>query len=133
MCFIRVNTKHQPIKPPGAAPTLTNVYDKNILETSIDVRNPTSNEIIASLDVNEKLQVNNAENAHSQPVRKVSVEEVTKKHIGKSRESMPKDRRGSRGSKSNKEKDKIGSKAVMGDHEAERQRSLGILKNIQGG
>lgn len=42
MCFIRVSPKHAPIKPPGAAPTLTSIYDRPVLDTTVDMENPTS-------------------------------------------------------------------------------------------
>ena len=131
MCFIRVNTKHQPIKPPGAAPTLTNVYDRTILETSVDIANPTTNGIVKSLNINEKLQAADGQTAEPQAIRRVSVEEVSKKKKGKRRESMPEDWRGRRNSKGDMEKPRKGGKAIVGDLEAERQRSLGILKDIQ--
>ena len=131
MCFLRVNTKHQPIKPPGAAPTLTNVYDRTILETSVDIANPTSNGIFKSLKTNEKLQAADGQNAEPQAVRKVSVEEVSKKKKGKRRESMPEDWRGSRNSRGDVENPRKGGKAVGGGLEAEKQRSLEILKDIQ--
>lgn len=129
MCFVRVNTKHQPIKPPGAAPTLTHVYDTNILETSIDIGNPTSQRIVASLNVNEKLQ---SHDLALPPIRKVSVEEVIEKRKGKNRETMPHDRRSSSSIRDNT---KTGSKerTAMTETEKERQRSLEILGSLHGG
>lgn len=133
MCFIRVNTKHQPIELPGAAPVLTNVYDRSILDTTIDITNPTANKIIESLDVNEKLQVKSDQNEHHPvPAKRISVEEVAVRRKGKTRESMPKDKRGSRGSRPDSEKATNGS-AIMSETETERQRSLGILENIKHG
>lgn len=121
MCFIRVNTTHQPIKPPGAAPTLTNVYDKNILETSIDIANPTSHEIVASLAVNEKLQVEHGHDGQSQPIRKVTKEELTEKRKGKRTESVPNDRKGSSSSKVDGRRARKGNEATS-EPEKERQR-----------
>jgi len=133
MCFIRINTKHQPIKPPGAAPVLTNVYDRTILDSTIDVTNPTTLGIVQSLDVNEKLQVRSDQNGQPPvPARRISVEEVTEKKKGKTRESMPKDWRWSRGSRTDTEKARKGSKA-MSEKETERQRALEILEEIKPG
>ena len=132
MCFIRVNTKHQPLKPPGAAPTLTNVYDRSILDTSVDIANPTTKEIVASLNVAEELQVKRRQDSKPVPLREISAEEVTEKTKGKRREGMPKGRRAGRDSTSDAEKGTKGGKA-MNEIAAERQRSLGILADIQGG
>lgn len=125
MCFIRINTKYKPIKPPGAAPTLTSVYDRPILDTSHDIANtaiPTTSGIVASLNVDEKLQ--DLGPADPQPNRKVNVEATVKK--GKKRkENLPDDRECSRSSSSVKE-----WKGSMGQ-EAERQKSLQILDELQ--
>ena len=97
----------------------------------MDIANPTTNGIAKSLNINEKLQAADGQTAESQAIRRVSVEEVAKKKKGKRRESMPEDWRGRRNSKGNMEKPRKGGKAIVGDLEAERQRSLGILKDIQ--
>lgn len=133
MCFVRVNTKHQPIKPPGAAPVLTNVYDRTILDTTVDITNPTANKIVESLDVNEKLQAKSDQNGQPPvPVKRVSVEEVAVRRRGKTRESTPKDKSGSRVSRTGSKKATSGSTA-MSEKETERQRSLGILGDIKHG
>ena len=133
MCFIRVNTKHQPINPPGAAPVLTNVYDRTILDTTVDITNPTANKIVESLNVNEKLRVKSDQKGQPPvPVKRVSVEEVAVRREGKTRESMPKDKKGSRGSRTDSEKVRNGSTAIS-EKETERQRSLGILEDIKHG
>ncbi|KAL8810663.1 MAG: hypothetical protein Q9223_002239 [Gallowayella weberi] len=65
MCFFKIDTKHQPLKPPGAAPTLVSLEDHykatlagNLEEpkTELEKGNPTSRAIASSLDVNEKLE-----------------------------------------------------------------------------
>ncbi|CAL8576427.1 hypothetical protein XPA_002311 [Xanthoria parietina] len=67
MCFFKIDTKHQPLKPPGAAPTLVSLEDHYKLtlageleesNIALDRDNPTSNAIASSLDVNDKLQPN---------------------------------------------------------------------------
>ncbi|KAL8690491.1 MAG: hypothetical protein Q9218_004067 [Villophora microphyllina] len=74
MCFFKVDPKHAPIKPPGAAPTLTTLEEHYRVtlagegqepEKAVDKTNPTSKSIAKSLDVNDKLEPN-------RPVRKVS-------------------------------------------------------------
>lgn len=133
MCFVRVNTKHQPIKPPGAAPVLTNVYDRAILDTTVDITNPTANKIVESLDVNEKLQVKSDQNGQPpMPVKRVSVEEVAVRSRGKTRESMPKNKSGSGVNRTGAEKATNGSTS-MSEKETKRQRSLGILGDIKHG
>ena len=105
-----------------------------MLESSLDIANPTTNAIVNSLNANERLQAADGPTAQSQAIRKVSVEEVSnkKKKKGKRRESMPEDWRGSRNSRGDVETPrKGGGKAVVGDLESEKQRSLGILKDIQ--
>ncbi|KAL8817570.1 MAG: hypothetical protein Q9191_008122, partial [Dirinaria sp. TL-2023a] len=99
MCFLRIDTKHQPLKPPGAGPTLTTIYDRPFLETSVDIAdtaNPTTNAIVTSLNVNEKLQ--EANDREMQPIRKVSVEAVVEKNQ-KTREGMPGNRERARRSR----------------------------------
>ena len=131
MCFLRIDTKHQPLKPPGAGPTLTTIYDRPFLDTSVDIAdtaNPTTKEIVASLNVNEKLQEANGK--EMQPIRRVSVEAVVEKN-GKRRESMPKNTKRARRSRCG-EKTQILSKAGN-EAEAERQRSLELLENLEAG
>ena len=97
MCFIRVSPKHAPIKPPGAAPTLTSVYDRPFLDTSVDMENPTSHEIVRSLNVDEKLhpvRADSADEIELQPIRRLSAEEALEKTLRMG--SMPKGRRASR-------------------------------------
>ena len=99
MCFIRVSPKHAPLTPPGAAPTLTSIYDKSFLDTTVDVENPTSKEIIKSLNVDEKLHplgTESREDIELQPARSLSLDEVREQTQQKA--SMPKGRRASRAS-----------------------------------
>lgn len=99
MCFIRVSPKHAPLKPPGAAPTLTSIYDRPFLDTSIDMENPTAQEIVKSLDVNEKLRPVGSESGEEiqlQPTRSLSADEVREKTERKG--SMPQGRKASRAS-----------------------------------
>lgn len=67
MCFFKIDPKHAPLKPPGAAPTLTSLEEhyKAALAgeesgpgTALDEANPTSNSIAMSLDINDKLEPN---------------------------------------------------------------------------
>ena len=67
MCFFKVEPKHAPLKPPGAAPTLTSLEEHyratlaGQLEDpnkAVDPTNKTSKYIAESLDVNEKLEPN---------------------------------------------------------------------------
>lgn len=97
MCFIRVSPKHAPLNPPGAAPTLTSIYDKSFLDTTVDTENPTSQEIIKSLNVDEKLHplaAESREDIEPQPARRLSKDEVREQTQRKA--SMPKGRRASR-------------------------------------
>ena len=106
MCFIRVSPKYAPIKPPGAAPTLTSVYDRPFLDTSVDMENPTSHEIVRSLNVDEKLhpvRTDSADEIELQPIRRLSAEEVLDKTERKG--SMPKGRRAFRKSIGDDNKD----------------------------
>ena len=106
MCFIRVSPKHAPIKPPGAAPTLTSVYDRPFLDTSVDIENPTSHEIVRSLNVDEKLhpvRTDSADEIELQPIRRLSAEEALEKT--ERRGGMPKGRRAIRKSIEDNNKD----------------------------
>lgn len=73
MCFFKIDPKHAPLEPPGAAPTLVTLeehYKANLMgelaelgedhkpKKALDRHNPTSNSIAQSLDVNEKLEPN---------------------------------------------------------------------------
>ncbi|KAI4261892.1 MAG: hypothetical protein L6R42_002920 [Xanthoria sp. 1 TBL-2021] len=67
MCFFKIDTKHKPLKPPGAAPTLVSLEDHYKLtlageleesNIALDRENPTTKAIAASLDVNDKLEPN---------------------------------------------------------------------------
>lgn len=67
MCFFKIDPKHAPLKPPGAAPTLTSLEEhykaalageENGPGTALDEANPTSNSIAMSLDINDKLEPN---------------------------------------------------------------------------
>lgn len=93
-----------------------------------DTANPTTNAIVTSLNVNEKLQ--GASGKEVQPIRRVSVEAVVEK-TEKKRESMPKnrkqDRRRSRGGEKTRNVSKPGNEA-----EAERQRRLGNIGKSTG-
>ena len=105
MCFIRVSPKHAPLNPPGAAPTLTSIYDKSFLDTTVDTENPTSQEIIKSLNVDEKLhplRTESGEDIELQAARSLSVDEVREQTQQKA--SMPKGRRASRASGGSEEK-----------------------------
>ena len=106
MCFIRVSPKHAPLKPPGAAPTLTSIYDRPILDTSIDMDNPTAQEIVKSLDVNEKLRPVGSESSEEiqlQPTRSLSADEIREKTERKG--SMPQGRKASRASAKGEDND----------------------------
>ena len=111
MCFIRVSPQHAPLDPPGAAPTLTSIYDKSFLDTTVDIENPTSHEIIKSLNVDEKLHplpTESRDNIELQPARSMSVDEVREKT--QRRASMPKGSRTSRASGEIEEKQGKGFK-----------------------
>ncbi|KAL8915829.1 MAG: hypothetical protein Q9172_006630 [Xanthocarpia lactea] len=67
MCFFKIDTRHKPLKPPGAAPTLVSLEDHyratlagELEEANIalDRGNPTARAIASSLDINEKLEPN---------------------------------------------------------------------------
>ncbi|KAL8948632.1 MAG: hypothetical protein Q9222_005197 [Ikaeria aurantiellina] len=67
MCFFKVDTKHAPLEPPGAAPTLMTLeehYKATLAgqmegpNNALDGHNPTSKSIAQSLNVNEKLEPN---------------------------------------------------------------------------
>ena len=130
MCFLRIDTKHQPLKPPGAGPTLTTIYDRPFLETSVDIAdttNPTTNQIVTSLNINEQLREVNGK--QMQPIRKVSMEVIIEK-TEKRRESMPKNRKGPRWIKGSEKNFDVSN--ADSEVEAERQRSLEILETLQG-
>lgn len=104
MCFIRVSPRHAPLNPPGAAPTLTSVYDRPFLDTTVDMGNPISHDIVKSLNVDEKLQPLGTESGEAiqlQPTRTLSADEVREKTERKG--SMPK---GIMASGRNEEKDR---------------------------
>ncbi|KAL8766090.1 MAG: hypothetical protein Q9203_006449 [Teloschistes exilis] len=74
MCFFKFDPKHAPIRPPGAAPTLTTLEEHYRItlagqgyepEKPVDKTNPTTHPIATSLDVIDKLEPN-------RPVRKLS-------------------------------------------------------------
>ena len=123
MCFIRVSPKHAPINPPGAAPTLTSIYDRPFLDTSIDMENPTAQGIVKSLDVDEKLhpvRTESGDDIELQPARTLSQEEVQEKTERKV--SLPQRRRASRASATHKPKETSGGRS--------RKSSKHIFENI---
>ena len=88
-----MSPKHAPLKPPGAAPTLTSIYDRPFLDTSVDMENPTSHEIVRSLNVDEKLhpvRTESGDDIQLQPIRRLSADEVREKTDRKG--SMPRER-----------------------------------------
>lgn len=67
MCFFRIDPEHAPLKPPGAAPTLTTLeehYHAALMgeedgpKPALDASNPTSKSVAQSLDVSDKLEPN---------------------------------------------------------------------------
>ena len=99
MCltFLRISPKHAPLTPPGAAPTLTTIYDRPFLDTTVDMENPTSHGIVQSLNVDEKLHPlgdHSGEDIQLQPIRGISAEELREQ--GERKGSMPKGRKASR-------------------------------------
>ncbi|KAL8763630.1 MAG: hypothetical protein Q9184_000630 [Pyrenodesmia sp. 2 TL-2023] len=93
MCLFKIDPKHAPLEPPGAAPTLVTLeehYKANLMgelgedhesKRALDQHNPTNNSIALSLDVNEKLEPNRPV-IHGQPAaagkRKMSLPLGTK-------------------------------------------------------
>lgn len=74
MCFFRVDPKHAPLNPPGAAPTLTTLEEHYRITLAGELNepnqapkkaNPATKTIAQSLDINEKLEPN-------RPVTKLS-------------------------------------------------------------
>ena len=117
MCFIRVSPKHAPIKPPGAAPTLTSIYDRPFLETSVDLENPTSQHIVQSLNVDEKLHpvgIDRGDDIQLQPIKRLSAEEVREKT--ERRGSMPKGRIISKRGVGEKDKNRRNSETTPKKH-----------------
>lgn len=91
MCFFRVDPKHAPLKPPGAAPTLTTLeehYKAALMgeeigqKSAMDANNPTSRSIAQSLDVSDNLEPNrpvtNGSAVTTKKKRKISVPLGTK-------------------------------------------------------
>lgn len=68
MCFFKIDPKHAPLEPPGAAPTLVTLeehYKANLMgelgedldpKKPLDRQNPTDNSIGQSLQVSDKLE-----------------------------------------------------------------------------
>ncbi|KAL9599352.1 MAG: hypothetical protein Q9219_003885 [cf. Caloplaca sp. 3 TL-2023] len=95
MCFFKIDPKHAPLDPPGAAPTLTTLEEhyKATLAgeelgpgTALDRENPTSNSIATSLDINDKLEPNRPVDSRSAAAaakkRKISLPVGTKIKMG---------------------------------------------------
>lgn len=83
MCFFKFDPKHGPIKPPGAAPTLTTLEEHYRItlagqghepEKAVENTNPTTDTIAMSLDVNDKLGPN-------RPIRKLSTVPASKRKM----------------------------------------------------
>ncbi|KAI4124059.1 MAG: hypothetical protein LQ341_007116 [Variospora aurantia] len=94
MCFFRIDPEHAPLKPPGAAPTLTTLeehYQAALMgeddgpKPALDASNSTSKSIAQSLDVSANPEPNRPVtngSAVSSEKRRISVPFFTKLMAG---------------------------------------------------